>query len=382
MSDGSHLVAHGISGKILLAGILHSGDGSIAEAVIREDRTPRLAVLLTIADIDILREGIAEVVEIQTAVSLQFLGIFHTDGITLLATDLETDPARHVLSEIYDEGIVAMLQTYRMTEFLLNHSRHRLRHQRTVWNGTALGFLPLAVIETSLGPALQSLFPAGIILLAIILVVAADRTIETQLPCVIGSPGFGLSVLILHLHVDATFRITEERRLVSLLQSHRKHSAVAKFDGDGILLSQERSDIERIVVDGLAVIGWCRLQSLTATHTLSVDIKLVYTESGNISHSPLHFAFGSKVLADIACRQSGMHAFLFSRLQVFQTNPGTAPFGFTEQSDGEELRFGPFRLAFIGSDTHLPVSLSATQQRLALIRNPQLFIALLLTAIP
>ena len=382
MSDGSHLVAHGISGEILLAGILHTGDGSIAEAVIREGRTPRLPVLLAVADINILREGIAEVVEIQTAVSLQFLGIFHTDGISLPATDLETDPARHVLSEINDESIVAMLQTYRMTEFLLNHSRHRLRHQRTVWNGTALGFLPMAVIETSLGPALQSLFSAGIILLTIILVVAADRTIEAQLPGVVGSPGFSLSVLILHLHVDAAFRITEERRLVCFLQSHRKHSAVAKFDGDGILLCQERSDIERIVVDGLAVIGWCRLQNLTAPHTLSIDIKLVYTESGNISHSPLHFAFCSKVLTDIACRQSGMHAFLFSRLQVFQSNPGAAPFGFTEQSDGKELRFGPFRLAFIGSDTHLPVSLSATQQRLALIRNPQLFIALSLTAIP
>lgn len=89
MSDGSHLIAHGISGEILLAGILHTGDGSIAETMIGEDRAPRLAVLLTIADIDILREGIAEVVEIQTAVSLQFLGIFHTDGITLPATDLK-----------------------------------------------------------------------------------------------------------------------------------------------------------------------------------------------------------------------------------------------------------------------------------------------------
>ena len=77
-----------------------------------------------------------------------------------------------------------------------------------------------------------------------------------------------------------------------------------------------------------------------------------------------------------------MHAFLFSGLQVFQANPGTAPFGFAEQSDGEELGFGPFRLAFIGSDTHLPVSLSTTQQRLALIRNPQLFIAVAFTAIP
>ena len=382
MSDGSHLVAHGIGGEILLSGILHTGNGSVAEAVIREGRTPRLSVFLAIADINILREGITEVVEIQTAVSLQFLGIFHTDGITLLATDLETNPARHVLSEIYDEGIVAMLQTHRMTEFLLNHSRHRLRHQRTVRNGTALGFLPLAIVETSLGPALQRLFPAGIILLAIILVVAADRTIETQLPCVVGSPGFGLSVLILHLHVDAAFRITEERCLVCLLQSHRKHSAVAQFDGDGILLGQERSDIKGIVIDGLAIIGWCRLQCLTAPHTLTVDIKLVYTESGNISHRPLHLAFCRKVLADIACRQSGVHAFLFSGLQVFQANPGTAPFGFTEQSDGEELRFGPFRFSFIGSDTHLPVSLSATQQRLALIRNPQLFIAVAFTAIP
>ena len=382
MSDGSHLIAHGISGEILLAGILHTGDGSIAETMIGEDRAPRLAVLLTIADIDILREGIAEVVEIQTAVSLQFLGIFHTDGITLPATDLETDPARHVLSEIYDECIVAMLQTYRMTEFLLNHSRHRLRHQRTVRNGTALGFLPLAIVETSLGPAFQRLFPAGIILLAIILVVAADRTIEAQLPCIVGSPGFSLSVLILHLHVDAAFRITEKRRLVCLLLSHRKHSSVAQFDGDGILLSQERSDIERIVVNSLAVIGWCRLQCLAAAHTLSVDVELIDTESGNISHRPLHLTFCRKVLADIACCQSGMHAFLFSRLQVFQANPGTAPFGFTEQSDGEELRFGPFRFSFIGSDTHLPVSLSATQQRLALIRNPQLFIAVAFTAIP
>ena len=382
MSDGSHLVAHGISGEILLSGILHTGNGSVAETVIREGRTPRLSVFLAIADIDILREGIAEVVEIQTAVSLQFLGIFHTNGITLLATDLETNPARHVLSEIYDEGIVAMLQTYRMTEFLLNHSRHRLRHQRTVRNGTALGFLPLAIVETSLGPALQRLFPAGIILLAIILVVAADRTIEAQLPCVVGSPGFGLSVLILHLHVDAAFRITEERCLVCLLQSHRKHSAVAQFDGDGILLGKERSDIKGIVIDGLAIIGWCRLQCLTAPHTLTVDIKLVYTESGNISHRPLHLAFCRKVLADIACRQSGMHAFLFSGLQVFQANPGAAPFGFTEQSDGKELRFGPFRLTPVGGDTYLPVSLSATQQRLALIRNPQLFIAVAFTAIP
>ena len=155
MSDGSHLVAHGIGGEILLSGILHTGNGSVAETVIREGRTPRLSVFPAIADINILREGIAEVVEIQTAVSLQFLCIFHTDGITLPATDLETNPARHILSEIYDESIVAMLQTYRMTEFLFNHSRHRLRHQRTVRNGTALGFLPLAVVETSLGPTFQ-----------------------------------------------------------------------------------------------------------------------------------------------------------------------------------------------------------------------------------
>ena len=57
MSDGSHLVAHGISGEILLAGILHTGNGSVAETVIREDRTPRLSVFLAITDINILREG-------------------------------------------------------------------------------------------------------------------------------------------------------------------------------------------------------------------------------------------------------------------------------------------------------------------------------------
>ena len=360
MSDGSHLIAHGIGGEILLSGFLHTGDGSIAEAVIREGRTPKLSVLLAIADIDILREGIAEVVEIQTAVSLQFLGIFHTDGISLPATDLKTNPARHVLTKINDEGIVALLQTHRMSEFLLNHSPHRLRHQRTVRNGTALGFLPLAIVETSLGPTFQRQFPAGIILLAIILVVAADRTVEAQLPGVVGSPGFSLSVLILHLHVDAAFRITEERSQVCLLLSHRKHSAVAQFDGDGILLCQERSDIERIVVDGLAVIGWCRLQCLTAAHALSVDIELIDTESGNISHRPLHLAFCRKVLADIACRQSGVHAFLFSRLQVFQSNPGAAPFVLAEQPDGKELRFGPFRLAPVSGDTYLPVGFRAT----------------------
>ena len=59
MSDGSHLVAHGISGEILLAGIFHTGDGSVAEAMIREGRAPRLPVLLAVADINILREGIA-----------------------------------------------------------------------------------------------------------------------------------------------------------------------------------------------------------------------------------------------------------------------------------------------------------------------------------
>ena len=56
------------------------------------------------ADVDILRLCVAEIVKVEGAVGIQLLGVFHADGVALLAGWREGYPASHVLVEVVDSS--------------------------------------------------------------------------------------------------------------------------------------------------------------------------------------------------------------------------------------------------------------------------------------
>ena len=70
--------------------------------MIDESRRPPTTFLplFAIADVDVCRAGIAEVVAVECTVSIQFLGIDDADGVALLATNFYPQPACNVLTDI------------------------------------------------------------------------------------------------------------------------------------------------------------------------------------------------------------------------------------------------------------------------------------------
>ena len=61
-----------------------------------------------------------------------------------------------------------------------------------------------------------------------------------------------------------------------------------------------------------------------------------------------------ELLAQIACRHTGMEATFLTWQQLFQTNPIAAPLRFTEQSDAEAFVAAPLRLSLIGEHPYTP----------------------------
>ena len=101
-----HLVADDFTDEIAVFCFFQPCDLHVAEAVVDEGGMPPTALLalVTIADIDVGRTGIAEIVAIERAVSIEFLCIDDANGVALLSTYPDFQPTSHILANIDDSG--------------------------------------------------------------------------------------------------------------------------------------------------------------------------------------------------------------------------------------------------------------------------------------
>ena len=110
-----HLVQHGVRAleaaccpdviaDVIGMDVFHRPrDLRIAETMIAEDGMPLYPTLAT--DVNVLGTGVTEIIQIERAVGIQLLGIFHADGIAWLARGRKSNPTSHVLMEIVDFGV-------------------------------------------------------------------------------------------------------------------------------------------------------------------------------------------------------------------------------------------------------------------------------------
>ena len=101
-----HFVGHHLCHKVVLAGILQSDDLGILKAMIDKGGSPpsSLWAFIAVADVDVCRLGIAEVLTIECSVVISFLGIDNADGVALLSTNTHLQPTSDVLTNIYFRG--------------------------------------------------------------------------------------------------------------------------------------------------------------------------------------------------------------------------------------------------------------------------------------
>ena len=374
--------------------------------------------LLAVADIHVGRAGVAQVLRIERAVSIQFLGIAHTDGVARLAVGHQRHPARHVLAEVDDVGVglagqgLQFLPLYgagdglgRLHQSVIvlhQHARRHLSAQLTGGDVGALGLEPLAVVVAHLGPAGH--LHAGVVLLAVVFVVRADGTVGRHLPAlVVGLQALGGAVVILHDDVDAALGQSEDGYLVGLVLLHGEVAAVAEDDaeadgsrpsrrsrpsspssptpgpspvGRGVV-GESLGDVVGVVVDGFAVVAGDGGEHV-ATDALTVDVELVKTQSGHEGGGTLDLCLLQfKLFAQVAGGHSGVETTLLAGLQTLQSYPVALPLRLVEQTGAEVVGVViPAGLALVGLHADVPPTVTVAAQRLAGVGNPQLLVAL------
>ena len=158
----------------------------------------------------------AQVFGVQTAVGIEFLGEAYEHGVTLVGVahpDLQ--PSRHVLSEVHYHSAVALGHGLRSKCPHHLHARRHAAAQCSQRYRHALGIHPLRVVIASHSPVAQHL--AGIVNLAVVLVVASYRTVGCQLPLRVGGYLLLLAVLVCYYQVGTQFGIAEVGYLVWFL---------------------------------------------------------------------------------------------------------------------------------------------------------------------
>ena len=82
---------------------------------------PGASVLTAVAYVYVLREGVAEVLEVESAVGIESLGEFQAYGVARIAADIHPHPSCHVLAEVDD-----VLSAVEAAHAYGWHSRHDL----------------------------------------------------------------------------------------------------------------------------------------------------------------------------------------------------------------------------------------------------------------
>ncbi len=188
MTCDGHLVVHHLPLEIAeFRLVLQAFDLDVAETVIDIFRMPdnRFAVL---CDVGVQNLGGAKVGEIESAVLVQKLGEFHSDGVALLeAFRLDLEAAHHILSHVQNVAVIGLRDGDRLHDVLNGDVRVRLENQLATRSVHQRRVRPSRVIVAGFCPAGQLL--ARVVSLAIKLVVGADRTLAGNLPTLIADNG-------------------------------------------------------------------------------------------------------------------------------------------------------------------------------------------------
>ena len=199
--------------------------------MIAEDGVPLFYSWRLATNVDVLRLRITEILQIKRAVGIQFLGIFHTDGIALTTSRYEGNPTSDVLMKIVD--VVSQLVGLWSQRCHL-HSWCHLGTQSAKRNLCALSRLPSLVVVASHVPTRQIL--AGVVFLTIVLIVGTNGTISCYLPFLIRRDTLHGTVSKLDEDIDAAFGQSEDGGFVGLVLAHGEHAAITQNKTYGILL--------------------------------------------------------------------------------------------------------------------------------------------------
>ena len=343
--------------------------------MIYKRRRPPAAVLVAGSNIIVGCKRVAQVLCEQTSVFVQLLGILNLHAVAgIYAVYAQLYPARHVLSHVYDVALAALSYAHGLHGLHHLHVRTHCSAQRSSRYAHALCRHPFRVIVAHRGPCAQ--FFAGVIYLAVVLVVGAYRTVGIQFPFVARRDNLLLAVCKLNDEVKTELGIAEVGYLVRLLLLlHGVEAAVAKSYANGVLGGQHLCNVERIIQHSLAIVGRSRCKNLVA-HLLSVDVCLIHAQSADVERSTLYGLVKVEFGAQIARAELAVHVLNVPRHGLLQTNPLSAPVGFVEQSDVPHCRLAPVRLAFCRCNLHAPVAWRVAAQLLARISYPLRLVAL------
>ena len=262
--------------------------------MIAEDGVPFTVILP--ADIDILRLGIAEIVEIECTIGIQFLGIFHADGVSRVACWREGNPSCHVLLEVVD----VIFASRRNRQGLHAHARSHLGAQGSKRYLSTLSLQPRFVIEVRHVPTVHLL--AGIIYLTIIFVVRTNRAVGGNLPFFVGRDTLGCTIRELDEDINAAFGQSEDGCFIRLVLAHGEHSPIAQHKTDGILFLECFGDVVGVIKYCLAIVGRHGDEHLTVIGD-SIHMQFMQSDTSHVCNGTLDGLCQFKLLADIACCQ-------------------------------------------------------------------------------
>ena len=203
--------------------------------------------------------------------------------------------------------------------------------QASVGKSHTLCGQPLAVVIADSRPCAQLL--AGVVLLTVVFVVAADGTVAGQLPVfLVAAHGLFRPVGILDDEVQPHLGIAELHNLVRLvILAHGVVASVAQDHADGVVGSQHRGHVERVVEHRTPVIRRCGSQHLVA-HLPAVDEQFVKPQTGDVQGGTLDAGFRLELRAEIACAQPTVCHLLVPGKGCIPAYPTAGPVGLSQQA--------------------------------------------------
>ena len=171
---------------------------------------------------------------------------------------------------------------------------------------------------------------AGVVLLTVVFVVAADGTVAGQLPVLlVAAHGLFRPVGILDDEVQPHLGIAELHNLVRLVVlAHGVVASVAQDHADG---GQHRGHVERVVEHRTPVIRRCGSQHLVA-HLPAVDEQFVKPQTGDVQGGTLDAGFRLELRAEIACAQPTVCHLLVPGKGCIPAYPTAGPVGLSQQA--------------------------------------------------
>ena len=364
-----------------LSGLGNGGrafDLHIAEAVHREGRGPGK---FPVGGRDILvgRQGAAETRHIEAVAGVvELLGVLEDDGMPRGAFQGHDDIAGHVLPEIHDVAFPADLAHALGHDAVLDgHIVHRHRTHTALGAAHDVHRTPaLVATEAGLVPA-RHLEP-GVIVLAVVLVVAGDGAAAGPGPGSVADDHFLPPVLVRHFQHQLKTRVGDPAQGAG---AQGLITAAAQQHGQYVFaVAQQRRDIVGAVIDGL-VEEHRRMHEHVRADAGAVDGGVSDAQGGHIELGGSHLAVEAELLAQVAGGQ--VEGILLELLAFVDAYPfGAQPAGRIPQACGPGGRLAFAGIARRCPDLHRPLIVGLALQRLAAVGHEDGLVGGHLAAVP